>query len=167
MSARTIEQFGEVIRAIHRETADPDVRFWVFISYVSNHPSQLLKAQPPEPIAEAVRDVLQRTTLPNVEVKQGNLRREDFSGPDPTIVDVPGPLYTEFVRRHPFQYVTTVDIKMSNGKVFQSCMLMDEKGIGKIAFRGQVELGGAAIIALRPAPGCLFGWFSSPPWIRL
>jgi hypothetical protein len=114
-----------------------------------------------------VRDVLQRTTLPNVEVEPGNLRPQDFSGPEPTIVDVPAPLYNEFVRRHPFQYVTTVDIKMTNGKVFQSCMLMDEKGFGKIAFRGQVDLGGAAIIALRPAPGCLFGWFSSPPWIRV
>src|ERR1043166_2953476 len=30
MSARTIEQFGQVIRAIQGATADPEVRFWVF-----------------------------------------------------------------------------------------------------------------------------------------
>lgn len=167
MSARTIEQFGQVIRAIHGATVDPDARFWVFISYVANHPSQLLKAQPPQPITETVRDVLQRTTLPTVEFEPAYLRPEDFSGPEPTIVELPGPLYAEFVRQRPFQYVTMVDIKMSNGKVFQSCMLMDEKGIGKIVFRGQVDLGGAAIIALRPSPGCLFGLFSNAPWIRL
>jgi hypothetical protein len=167
MSARTIGQFGQVIRAIHSETADPHVRFWVFISYVAIHPSKLLNAQPPQPIAETVREVLQRTTLPSVEVEPGNLRPGDFSGPEPTMVDMPGPLYAEFVRRHPFQYVTTVDIKMSNGKVFQSCMLIDEKGVGKIALRGQVDLAGAEIIALRPSLGCLLGWFSSPPWIRV
>ena len=164
MSARTIEQFGQVIRAIHGETADPNVRFWAFISYVANHPSKLLNVQPPRPIAAAVANILQRTTLPTVEVEPGNLRPGDFSGPDPTMLYIPAPLYAEFVRGYP--YVTTVDIEMSNGKVFRSCMLIDEKGVGKIAFRGQVDLAGAEIIALRPSPGCLLGWFSSPSWIR-
>lgn len=100
-----------MIRTIHRESADPDVRFWVFISYFSSHPSQLLKAQPPEPVAAAVRDVLRRAELPNVEVEPGKLGPEDSSGPvAAAIIEVPGPLYAEFV-------------------------LMDQNGTGRIAYR--------------------------------
>src|SRR5688572_26181497 len=88
-SARTIEQFGEVIGALRGAIADPEVRFWAFISWVPNQPSKLLSAEPPPLVAEAVRGVLKRTALQPLEVESGALRPDDFSGPESTLVAEP------------------------------------------------------------------------------
>jgi hypothetical protein len=41
MTVTTLEKFGGLIRQLARVTSDPGVRFWAFISYVSQHPSEL------------------------------------------------------------------------------------------------------------------------------
>lgn len=167
MSADTIRQFGAVIRAMKDASPDPNVRFWSFISFVSNHPSNLLKADPPEPLAAAVREVLAKTPLPAVTYEHGRIKPGEDTGPPATTLDVPRRLYDEYRRAHPFELVATVDIKTRDGRELRSCGLLDTNGEGQVIIKGEVELAATDIVGIRPTPGCLTGWFRKAPWVEV
>src|SRR3712207_2549830 len=55
MSKKTIAAFGDAVRAIAAVEADPPVRFWTFIAFVSRrHGDEILKADVPPELAERV-----------------------------------------------------------------------------------------------------------------
>jgi hypothetical protein len=165
MSAKSLEQFGQVIQAIHRVTEDPAVRFWAFIVYVSKHPAQLLSAEPPLALAQDVQLALERAELPRVEVEPGRRKEEFCNGPSPTALDVSPALFTAYYSRHqPFRY-TQVDLLLRDGRIVRSCLLSNDREGGKALVRSPARFVGEDIVAIRSPPGC-FGWFSRPAWIR-
>jgi hypothetical protein len=79
MSKKTLAQFGEVVKAIHRVCDDDQLCFWTFIYYVSTQHSSILGVDmPPERKANCA-SILQQANPPPVVVEEsdwGKLKRE-------------------------------------------------------------------------------------------
>jgi hypothetical protein len=70
LSQHMLEQFGAVIKAIAGRTADPELRFWSFLEYVSrNHPDILSVELKPE-AREQVEVVLSGLEVPPVKMRR-------------------------------------------------------------------------------------------------
>jgi len=68
LSTESIEAFGNVIKAIRKESEDLERNFWTFIRYVSlKHPG-VLRVQLPEADALACDALLNRLTLPDFKL---------------------------------------------------------------------------------------------------
>ena len=80
MSKRTLEQFGQVVKAIHRVCDDDQLCFWTFIHYVSTHHSDILGVDmPPERVFRCA-SILERAQPPPVVVEVsewGKMKREE------------------------------------------------------------------------------------------
>lgn len=69
MAKETLEEFGQVVAAIHRASSDDELCFWTFIRYISlNHPSILGVNLQPD-VQEKSDALLQQITLPNVTMR--------------------------------------------------------------------------------------------------
>lgn len=85
LSAKTMGDFGEVIRALATRSHEPPVRFWAFIKFISdNHPS-ILRATPPPEFIERVERILALGPLPIVTLQASpevqhreNIRQNTF-----------------------------------------------------------------------------------------
>jgi hypothetical protein len=71
MARSTLEQFGEVIRAINDAEPDPGARFWTFMHYVSTEHPDIMRVELHGPAAQEIPAKLARLTLPSVEKKPG------------------------------------------------------------------------------------------------
>jgi hypothetical protein len=70
LSESTLKDFGSVIRQIREVCDDGKVRFWAFITYVSeNHPTILTADVAPE-MATRVHEVLDRLELPKITIQE-------------------------------------------------------------------------------------------------
>ena len=69
-AAQTLKELGSVAKKIHLVCQDPDLAYWVFISYVSeNHPSILTIDLKPE-MRSKVAQVMQGLALPEVKLRE-------------------------------------------------------------------------------------------------
>jgi len=79
MSKKTLEQFGEVVRAIHRVCDDDQLCFWTFIHFISTRHSNILGVDmPPDRSAHCAR-ILEKANPPAVVVEDsewGRIKRK-------------------------------------------------------------------------------------------
>ncbi len=64
----TLEQFGAVIQAIARVEADPGVRFWTFLKYVTNHHPEILQVTLQPELDAKATEILQQLQMPPITV---------------------------------------------------------------------------------------------------
>lgn len=163
MSVSTLREFGTVIKRISECTDEPAIRFWVFISYLSSHPAELLSATPPPEIAERVASVLAQAQLPMIEV---DLKpRPAESGPPQTTIVFPEALLREYKANNKFDMIERVQVRRRDGLVVNG-VLMDLSGSVEFSFNANIEMRPEEIVAIRKAPGCLFGWILKPKWVE-
>lgn len=70
MTLETIQSFGEVIKSIRSVCDDDELRFWVFLRYISQRHSNILTIQQTEEATAACDAVLARAQIPTVVVKE-------------------------------------------------------------------------------------------------
>lgn len=75
MAVETIEEFGEVVRAIRRACDDDELRFWSFISFVSSNHPEILRVQLAPEKASRCADVLARSDPPPVVLRESEHAR--------------------------------------------------------------------------------------------
>ncbi len=71
-SEETLEEFGNVIKAIQNASPDDPVeRYWAFLQYVSIHHPSILTIDLNEDIAKRVERVLAAISVPPIALKPG------------------------------------------------------------------------------------------------
>lgn len=158
----SLEQLGNVIRAINAATDDPDTRFWAFISYVSRNHNEVLSATPPTELQEHIDRVLSSIDLPSVSLKLKEMPVDN--GPPAKIIELPKALFERYEAENSFYAIASVQVRDRNGKI-HSATLMDDK-TPLLICREDCPLTSDNIAAIRKAPGCLFGWLIKPKWIE-
>ncbi len=161
LSVSTLEQFGSVIKAIRAVSDDPQVCFWTFIRFVSEHPSALLKADVSDEIAQDVDEVIKKAQFPAIRVEK---RQRETSADAGSVIDFPESLFQLYCLRYPFKYLAHVEVMFADGAVLQLCsiMKMDDE-VQLFCPRDKIAID-RKIVAVRPRAGCL-GWFRRQPWI--
>jgi len=82
MGCSTLEQFGAVVKLINSNVEDSEIRFWTFLTFVSERHSEVMKATPPPAIAEQVKSLYERLDFPQVELLPG-LKTQQTEEPPP------------------------------------------------------------------------------------
>lgn len=163
MSVPTLERFGAIIKQIASHSDEADVRFWALISYVSAHPSKLLSATPPSEIADRVEALLAELRLPTIELDLKSPPRE--TGPPQKAIAFPESLFRKYCGENRFFAIQRVQVRRRDGFVVDG-FLMDSNGSRDFVFRADIEMLPQEIVAVRTAPGCLFGWLLRPKWVE-
>lgn len=165
MPVASLEKFGSVIQRIEEVEQDPMVRFWAFIKYVSDHPTDLLKAEPPAEIAEQVRRALAAAQAPTIEVEV--IGGGVSNGPPADEIDVPPRMLAAYLAVHPCEVIHTVQIRRRDGTVVVGALVV--KVVGEppqLIMDPSLELTTDDIGAIRKKPGWLLGWLFRPKWFE-
>lgn len=72
---RTLDGSGSVIKKIDLACQDPQLAYWVFISYVSEHHPCILTADLPPELKTKVEDIMRDLVLPKVTVCRSTMYR--------------------------------------------------------------------------------------------
>jgi hypothetical protein len=163
MSVTTLKKFGDIIKTIAAHSDDPELRFWAFISYLSDHPTEMLSATPPPEIALRVENLLAECQLPIVEAELKPV--EEDTGPPQRTMPFPEELLRAFTQATNFVGLARVQVRRKDGIVV-SGYLMELDGAAQLMIPAEIEMLPDEIVAIRTAPGCLFGWLVKPPWIE-
>jgi hypothetical protein len=70
LSKDTLQEFGEVVRSIHRVCEDGELCFWSFISYIATHHADILGLNLRPEDKERCAAVLARANPPPVTVRE-------------------------------------------------------------------------------------------------
>ncbi|HEX8198939.1 MAG TPA: hypothetical protein VF590_00525 [Isosphaeraceae bacterium] len=86
MAVATLQEFGEVVRAIRRVCQDDALRFWSFISFVSTHHPDVLRVELDPEERRRCDEILARADPPPVVVRDAGitefLRKREEEGDD-------------------------------------------------------------------------------------
>ncbi|HUG68218.1 MAG TPA: hypothetical protein VMM76_10730 [Pirellulaceae bacterium] len=160
----TLKRFGELIQQLNTRCDDPDVRFWAFVSYISDHPAQLLTASPPPELADRVANLLADANLPIIAADLKPLPEE--TGPPQKTIAVPDRLLQAYLKDNEFFAIDSVQVRRKDGEILNGA-LIESDGVPQFMFGGDIEMISDDIVAIRKAPGCLIGWLVKPQWIEL
>ena len=157
----TLRRLGDVIKQIHAETGDPDIAFWAFISYMSAHPSDLLKAEPPDEIASSVKSLYGSLDLPMVEIEM-----KEIVDHSPPMRDskLPAQLFQAFDNKYGFPGIAAVQVIDFSETIERGIVTKGRDGI-TLSVNESSAIDTANLKAIRKMPGCLFGWLIKPPWL--
>ena len=161
MSVSSLERLGAIIKSIRTKTDDDEVVFWTFISYMSSHPSEVLKADPPNQFASAISDVMANVSLPVVDLE---LKEMVDHGPPMTTVKAPPELFSAFDGKYEFVAIARVQVRDRCGTV-SSAILMDTGDGPTIAVPDKSGIITNELVAIRKMPNRLLGWLIRPPWL--
>lgn len=164
LSVETLERFGEIIKRIATRCDDPAIRFWVFISYLSSHPAQLLSANPPVELADRVETLLAELQLPFVPAAV--IPQEEESGPPQQVVALPEMLQLRYLKDARAVEVRQVEIRRRDGAIAKGSLLKMDDNVD-LMLPAEFEIRTAEIVAIRTAPGCLWGWLIRPKWFEI
>ena len=86
MSKGTLEDFGKVVAAIHKQSDDAELCFWTFIRYVSINHSSILGVDLKPNVAQKCDALLSRVSLPTVTVtpSQSKLAKDQAQSSEKT-----------------------------------------------------------------------------------
>lgn len=161
MTVASLERLGSVIKTIRTKTSEDELVFWAFISYMSSHPSDILKADPPTELASAVAELRSTLELPLVDLE---LKEMEDRGPPMTSVKAPPDLFSAYERKHGFVAVAAVQVRDRAGAVSRA-ILMDSDDGPNIAIPDESGVAVDELIAIRKMPGRLLGWLIRPCWL--
>lgn len=74
MTKGTLEDFGKVVAAIHRESDDAELCFWTFIRYISINHSSILGVDLNPDVAQRCDALLSRISLPTVTISPSHAK---------------------------------------------------------------------------------------------
>jgi hypothetical protein len=74
MTKGTLEEFGQVVAAIHANSEDAELCFWTFIRYISVHHSSILGVKLAPELGAKCDALLQQTRLPKVSLVPSNAK---------------------------------------------------------------------------------------------
>ncbi len=162
MTVATLRGFGGVIKQLAARCDDPEIRFWAFISYLSTHPTQLLSATPPPELSDRVSNLLAEARLPIVAADIKPPPKE--TGRPQRTMAIPDSLLQAYLSTNEFHGLESIQVRRSNGSIVNG-ILMSIDGTPQFMLRADIEMLPEEIVAIRKAPGCLFGWLVRPKWI--
>lgn len=165
ISVKSLEELGGLIKRL--QAADPtvgdDVRFWAFITYVSAHPSELLKATPPAEIANEVERLLRLADLPQIDVE---LKEKIVDESPAKMVRVPFRLFQAYVSQFPFTLLDDVEVRIRDSEVV-SAGLMDHAGEGTLIVEDGQQFDSTDIVAIRRKKKGFLGWLTANRWVTV
>jgi hypothetical protein len=163
MPVRTLKDFGGIIKRLSAHCEDPEIRFWAFLSYVAEHPSDLMDATPPPELADAVSELLGTVDLPTIKVELKEL--PEHSGPPNRTMPVPRELFDAYADVYEFRGAADVQLRTRNSDLLRGFLVV-VNGTPTIKYCAEKESSPDDVVAIRKAPGCLLGWLFQPRWIE-
>jgi hypothetical protein len=165
-AVETLEEFGNVIRAIREVETDPPAVFWSFIAYVSRDHGELLQATPPPALAQRVAKVLEGRTFPPVVLRTSPhaLARPPSAERPTQTIELDDAMFEAFRARNPFELIVAVEVRQRNG-VVRAAHLIDEGVRREMVIDGGEPILADDIAALRRKPGWL-PWRRNPLWVE-
>ncbi len=160
MPVHTLDAFGGLIKSLSARCDDPTLRFWAFLSYVSDHPSELMSVTPPAEIADAVADLIREVDLPLIDVEMRR-RSQDDDRPCQSLA-LPSDWFNSYARVYPFDEVAKVQLRFHNGQTTKGFLGLQD-GQPTLSYLGTTDP--ENLVAIRNAPGCMFGWLMRPKWV--
>lgn len=82
MDVQTLEEFGEVVRAIEKVEGDPRLKFWAFIEYVSQHHPTILHVELKPEVKADIEQLLEGVVLPEVTLREVERYSSNSEGAD-------------------------------------------------------------------------------------
>ncbi|MCC9605466.1 hypothetical protein LOC68_22810 [Blastopirellula sp. JC732] len=163
ISARSLEDLGKLIKRLHAAdtSGQEGVCFWAFIAYISQHPSELLKANPPAEIAADVDRLLTQASLPQIEIEMAERR---FSGPPANAIPLPSRLFRIYIESFPFEVIARVEVRVRDGGVIRAD-LVNNGGEGMLLVDESRKFDAKDILALRRRKSGLLGWLFPERWV--